>query len=135
MKWDKCEQDIEDFEQEKQIQEWLSQNGNGEFEFKHITSKGTARNTLIKAAFSLDQEISVNGSSTFSDLIAGSDGRDLECGPITDELEPDAREKISGYLFALGFNQGDVKWIIKTLQLSTQRNKSHFEKSLIDSEW
>ena len=87
-KWGANEQDLEDFEQEKLIQDWLRENGGDtEFEFKHISSKGTPRNTLIKASFSLDQEIKTDSSGTFADLIIGSDGRDLECGPVVDDFD------------------------------------------------
>jgi hypothetical protein len=135
-KWDVNDQDQEDFDQEKQIREWLEREGNtGTVEFKHINSKGRARNTLLKGSISLDQEITDDGAGTFADIIAGSDGRDLECGPCIDEPEREPQEKIYGYLSALGFNQGDLEWLIKMLKLSNQENKRHSEKSPIDSEW
>ncbi len=89
-----CDEDIEDFEQEKLIQEWLRSTGNaGRIELKHTTSKGTARNTLIKAAISLDEKMSDNDDSgTYADLIAGSDGRDLEYGEPDDSFEREIEE-------------------------------------------
>lgn len=136
-KWGAGEEDLEDYEQERVIQEWLKREGRvGEIELKHITGKGNVRNTLLKASFSLDQRISTeDGSRTFADLIAGSDGRDLECGGVVDEFERDPEEQISGYLFALGFNQGDVKWLIKIFKLSIKENMQLFPTSAIDSEW
>lgn len=136
-KWGANEEDIRDFEQEKIIQDWLNSEGRtGEIEFQHITSKGNVRNTLLKASFSLDQEISSeDGGRTFADLIAGSDGRDLECGGVGDELERDPEEQISGYLSALGFNKGDIKWLIKIFKLSIKENMRLFPTSVTDLEW
>ena len=74
-----CAQDEEDFEQEKQIEAWLAREGrSGELEFQHFNRKGNARNTLVRAQVRLDAQISEDETGTFADLIAGSDGRDLE---------------------------------------------------------
>jgi len=128
-------QDEEDCAQEKLIQQWLKQQGAIEqFDFKHINRKGTARNTLVKAEVRLDQKIREDGDSTFADFIAGSDGRDLLGGGDIDEPQPEPIEKISGYLFALGFNQGDVKWLIKIFKSSVTKKQLHSEKFLNDSE-
>ena len=136
MKWATNEQDDEDFEQERLIEQWLEREGkSGSIDLKHITSKGTVRNTLVKASISLDQEITQDGGGTFADLIAGLDGRDLEIGSLECDPEGDAREQIFWYLSALGFNQGEIEWLIKTLKLSIQENKSLFEKLAISSEW
>jgi hypothetical protein len=135
-KYGPCEQDEEDFGQEKLIQDWIKSQGNAvEFEFQHINRKGNARNTLVKAQVRLDQQISEDGSGTFADLIAGSDGRDLYCGGDVDESQPEPHEKIHGYLSALNFNQGEITWLIKTLKLSILENKLLLEKSVIDLEW
>jgi hypothetical protein len=129
-KWSTNDEDQEDFEQEKQIQEWLKSQGNASsFEFKHINRNGRARNTLVKAAISLDQEIREDGSGTFADIIAGSDGRDLFGGDEFDGTERDPLQKISGYLSALGFEQGEVICLIRTLKSSIDQNKWRSEKS------
>lgn len=128
-------QDQEDCAQEKIIQQWLKQQGNAsEFDFKHINRKGTARNTLVKAEVRLDQKIKNDGDSTFADFIAGSDGRDLYSGGDIVFLQPEPVEKIHGYLFALGFNQGEIKWLIKMFKSSITEKQLRSEKFLIDSE-
>ncbi len=132
-----CAEDHEDFEQEKLIQEWLKREGrSGQLEYHHINSKGNARNTLVKASISLDQKVGdeIDGAR-FGDLIAGSDGRDLECGSDPPETEREAEEVIHGYLFALGFNQGELEWLIKMLKLSMEQKQWLLEKSPTDSEW
>lgn len=129
-------EDQEDFAQEQEIQQWLEREGlAGQFELKHITRKGTARNTLVRAEVRLDQEIADDGSGTFADLIAGSDGRDLYGGGDDIELTPEPIDKVRGYLQFLGFNKGDIEWVIKTLKLSVRENKWLLEKYPIDSEW
>lgn len=128
-------QDEEDCAQEKLIQQWLKQQGNvGAVDFKHINRKGTARNTLVKAEVRLDQKIGDDTDTTFADFIAGSDGRDLYSGGDADELKPEPTEKIYGYLFALGFKQGEAKWLIKMFKSSVTKKQSHSEKFLTDSE-
>lgn len=128
-------QDQEDCAQEKLIQEWLKQQGNaGAIDFKHINRKGAARNTLVKAEVRLDQKIKDDGDSTFADFIAGSDGRDLYSGGDANELKPEPIEKIYGYLFALGFNQGEMKWLIKMFKSLVTKKQLHSEKFLTDSE-
>lgn len=89
-KWGICEQDKEDFDQEKIIQEWLKREGRTEqLEYKHISSKGTPRNTLDTRSIRLDQKVSDGESSrTYADIIAGSDGRNLECGLDCDTSDP-----------------------------------------------
>lgn len=88
------EEDEEDFEQEKLIKEWLEREGrDGEIELKHISRKGTARNTLVKASISLDEKMSDDDSKgTFADLIAGCDGRDLDDGEPDDPFEREIEE-------------------------------------------
>lgn len=134
-KYEANDQDHEDFEQERQIKEWLNREGNDRaIDFQYITSKGTARNTILKSSIRLDQKIGEDGSGTFADIIAGCDGRDfIERGDF-DGFEIDASEKIRGYLFILGFNQGEIKWLQKTLLLSMEQKRSRLWKSLIDSE-
>jgi len=127
-------QDEEDCEQEKLIQEWLKQQGKvGAVELKHINRKGTARNTLVKAEVRLDQKIGEDTETTFADFIAGSDGRDLYSGGSADDIKSEPIEKIHGYLFALGFNQGEIKWLIKIFKSSVTKRQLHSEKFLNDS--
>lgn len=134
-KWT-CEQDEEDFEQEKLIKDWIGQRRDVEFEFQHINRKGNARNTLIRASISLDQKIGEDSSGTFADLIAGSDGRDLECGPEPDEVERDFKKEISGYLSVIGFKEKEIECLIKIMLRSlTQKKQSPSGRSLIDLEW
>jgi len=119
-KYELCDEDKEDFKQEKLIQEWLEREGSaGAIEFKHISSKGTARNTLVKASIRLDEKIFDDGAGTYADLVVGSDGRDFDCGRIGDESLPTAQEKIFGYLSALGFNQGEIKCLEKIMWKSS----------------
>ncbi len=73
-------QDQEDFEQEMHIKAWLEREGRAaDFGYEHINRKGNARNTLVRAHVHLDAKVQEDGSGTFADLVAGSDGRDLEC--------------------------------------------------------
>jgi hypothetical protein len=131
-----CAQDEEDFEQEKLIKQWLEREGRVEqIDYRHINSKGHARNTLVKASISLDQKVSDEADGArFGDLIAGSDGRDLECGGELPEPEREAEEIIHGYLFALGFNQGEVECLVKILKSSIKVKQSLCEKSATDLE-
>jgi hypothetical protein len=128
-------QDEEDCAQEKLIQEWLKREGiASEFGLKHINSKGTARNTLVRAQVRLDQKIKDDGSNTFADLIAGCDGRDLVCRGGVDESEIEPEEQIYGYLSALGFKQEERSWLLKMWKLLIQENKLRLEKSATDLE-
>lgn len=126
-----CEQDADDFEQELSIQKWLeSQDEAPEFDFKHISSKGTARNTLVRASFSLDQKITEDSSGTFADLIAGSDGRDLFSGN-----EPTLEDILDAHFVFLGFDEELSEWLIKKLKSSQPNDKLLLERFLTDSEW
>lgn len=120
-----CEQDIEDFEQEKLIQEWLKTTGEaafGEFEFKHISSKGTARNTIDQRSIRLDAQMrDEKDSGTFADIVAGSDGRDLECRLDGPEPEPKTaseilEENIDLFFDAIGASEGTKKWAKKSIK-------------------
>lgn len=133
-KWSVNEEDEQDFEQEKIIQEWISQQSAREFEFKYINRKGNARNTTFKG-ISLDQKIKEDGSGTFADIIAGCDGRDLECGREPDEVDVDPKDQIESYLLCLGFAKGEIECLIKLLKKLILENKSLLPKSAIDSEW
>lgn len=129
-------EDHEDCAQEKLIQEWLRREGSAvDFDFKHITSKGTARNTLVKAQVRLDAQIQDDSAGTFADLIAGSDGRDLYSGGDDDETSFTATEKIYGYLSALNFNEGEIKWLVKKLKSSMTKSETLSQIFRTDSEW
>jgi hypothetical protein len=137
-KWQTNDQDQEDFEQEKLIERWLERAGkSGSVELVHISSKGTARNTLIKASVSLDQRISETGegTGTFADVIAGSDGRDLDFGESDHDPEVEAREQIFWNLSALGFEEGEVLCLVKILKLSIQETSSPSRTFRNDLEW
>lgn len=148
-KYEANEQDVEDFEQEQLIREWLEREGGaGEFEFKHISSKGTARNTIDKRSIRLDAKVSdEEGSRTYADLIAGCDGRDLECGPVADEPEPKtAEEKLNEnldlFFDAIGVAEGTKAWAKKSIRSaeslrklrSLMKEEKPFEISLISLE-
>jgi len=128
-KYETCEQDVEDFEQEKLIQEWLDQTGAGEIEFKYISRKGTARNTLDKRSVRLDAQVSDEaGSRAFADIIAGSDGRDLECGGVVDESEPKtAAEKLDENIYfffdAIGVSEETKVWAKKSIKSAESLRK------------
>jgi len=108
----------------------------GSIELQHINSKGRARNTLVKASISLDQQVGQDSDSCrYGDLIKGSDGRDLELGSLEPDPEVEAREIIHGYLFALGFNQGDVTWLETILKLSIAGSEKLYRTLVSDSEW
>lgn len=137
MKYDLAQEDLEDFEQEKRIQEWLASQGEGSdgFVFAYTTSKGTARSSRVRASISLDQKITEDsGSGTFADLVAGSDGRDLYDGDDS-ESAPQAQDIIRAYLRALNFTEDLQEWLVKTLKSSISQSKSLFETYLTDSEW
>lgn len=128
-----CEQDEEDHEQDKAIKNWLENNPQGrdvDFDYKFITRKGTARNTLVRASFSLDREISEHGTGTLADFVKGSDGRDLYSG---DSVSPDVA--IDAYLYFLGFEEELTEWIVKMLKLSANQSNWLSEKYQTDSEW
>lgn len=116
-------EDTEDFEQEKKIQEWLSSIANEsrkiEFDFKHITSKGTARNTRVRASISLDQKISEDSEGTFADIIAGCDGRDTIDRIYTPEIleETDPEKAALEIYSAMGFNEEESIWLARNSQL------------------
>lgn len=130
------EQDLQDFEQEIEIKRWLECEGRTDkIDLKYISCKGTARNTLLRGAFSLDQKIGEDSSGTFADIIVGSDGRDLFGGDRDIDFRREAEQKIRWYLSALKFNEGEIKWLLTILLSSTAKNKPHLEKYLNDSEW
>lgn len=72
-------EDLKDFEQEKRIKEWLSSQSHEDrgIVLPYTSSKGTARNSRVRAAFSLDQKVCNDSETTFANFVAGSDGRDL----------------------------------------------------------
>jgi hypothetical protein len=150
-KYEICEQDLEDYEQEKLIQEWLKREGRtDEFESKYISRKGTARNTIDKRSIRLDAQISdEHGSGTYADIIAGSDGRDLECRGDGDEVDrgpAPAAERLESeldlFLDAIGVTEGVKAWAKKSLKSaeslrslrSLMKEDERFETLTIDLE-
>src|SRR5947208_2674604 len=128
-------EDIEDFEQEKRIKEWLENQGIGpERDLQpYTTSKGTARNSRVRASLSLDQKIQDDSKGTFADIIGGSDGRDLCNGrPIEPEIE--AREIVRQYLDCLLKKRELVLWVEKTLKCWITQNERLYQTFLIDLE-
>ncbi len=121
-KFGPSEQDEEDCEQEKLIQEWLKQQGSAaEFEYKHINRKGSARNTVVRAQVRLDQKIKDDTAGTFADLIAGCDGRDLECRLDGVPTEPKAAAEIldssiDWFFDAIGVTEDTKQWAKNSLK-------------------
>lgn len=130
-KYGPSEQDQADFEQEKLIKEWLEREGRtDEFGYQHINRKGLARNTTVRAQVRLDQQIREDGTGTFADLIAGCDGRDLECGRDSDET-PDRQEtaadrlesELNLFFDAIGVSEGTKKWGMKSVKSAESLRK------------
>jgi hypothetical protein len=129
------EEDEEDFEQEKKIRDWLNESGSKErFEFKSINREGNARHIGVAASFSLDQKVGEDTDTTFADVVAGSDGRDLFGGENAGPTEYLDWEQIQEYLEMLGMDEGLTRWVTKTLKWSVLNNKSLFRKLLTDLE-
>lgn len=106
-------EDNEDYEQELAIKQWLEQNGNPGFDFTSINRKGNARHIGDVGCFSLDQKISEeNGGGTYADLVAGSDGRDLECGEDLgeDDNGMSAECCLEILLKSIGANKEALRW-------------------------
>lgn len=127
-----CKQDIEDFEQEQLINDWLKREGAaGAVEFKYINRKGAARNTIDQRSVRLDWQVrDEKGSGTYADFIAGSDGRDLECRLDFERgLESPEKsaadlldEKIEEFCEILNLT-GSAEWIKKSLRESQNLEK------------
>jgi hypothetical protein len=126
------QEDEEDYEQEKAIQDWLKtqQRANDKFNYQYINSKGNARNSRVRASFSLDQKIKEGETGALADFVAGSDGRDLYNGEAAD-----AGEYLDAYLACLGLDEETSEWVVKTLKLSVGQSKLHLETFLTDLEW
>lgn len=145
------EQDLDDFAQEQLIKDWLEREGRvAEFEFKHISRHGTARNTLVKAEVRLDAQAFDDSARTFADLIAGCDGRDLLGGRDADEIDPEPKapadlldENIDLFFDAIGASEGTKAWAKKSIKSgeslrrlrSLMKDDKPFEISPINSAW
>jgi hypothetical protein len=141
-------EDLEDFEQEKAIREWLEREGRAaEFEYTSINRKGTARNSFNSRTVSLDKKVHEDGSRTLADLVAGSDGRDLAGGRFLDEVEPKSaaerlEESIDLFFDAIGASEGTKSWAKKSLKSaeslrtlrSLMKEEKQFEISPINLE-
>lgn len=135
-KWAPADEDIEDYEQEKLIKEWLKRQATvRQFDYQYINGKGNVRSSLVKASISLDQAVNEDTDTKFGDLIAGNIELYLGSGGDSRSDLPEAIEVIQGYLSALNFNKGEIEWVIKILRLSIQESKWLFEKSQTNSEW
>lgn len=135
-----CDQDREDFEQEKLINEWLNQSQPGRpelLEQRHINRQGNARNTLVRASFSIDQSIGKDNprGGTFADIVAGSDGRDLENGCSDYHFDEHFNGTVWETLTALGLDSGDISCLIKMWLHSGNLSEKLSLTSMIDSEW
>lgn len=124
------EQDEADFAQEKLIQKWLRDKGTtGEFEFQYINRKGNARSSNDQKSVRLDSKIKDEaGSETYADIIAGCDGRDLECGIDFDEIEPktpaERLDEATDYFFdSIGVSEGTKRWAKKVLRSAESLRK------------
>lgn len=135
-----CDQDREDFEQEKRINEWLNRDHPGRtdsVDCKHINRKGNARNTLVRANFSLDQQIVKHDarSGTYADLVAGSDGRDLENGDSDYHFEEYFNGLVDETLTALGLHAKEIEWLKNLWLHSEMLNELLSLTSMTDLEW
>lgn len=135
-----CDQDREDFEQEKRINEWLNRDYSGRpelLESWHINRKGNARNTLIQARFSLDQNVRKDDArgGTFADLVAGYDGRDLENGDGDYHFREHFESTVTETLQALGLREREIEWLKNLWRHSETINVWHSQTSMTDLEW
>jgi hypothetical protein len=131
-----CDQDREDFEQEKRVNAWLAEAHPGRaLEATHTTRHGTARNTLVRAAISLDQPVIEGETLSFADLIPGKDGRELEAGNPEFHFQEHFDGVVEQTLDALGFNEGEIGWLktmwLRSATLGGLRSKT----STTASEW
>jgi len=142
-----CAQDEEDFAQERAIQDWLEREGRvDDFGFEHINRKGNARNTLVRAQVRLDAKVQEDGSSTFADLIAGCDGRDLECAggdrPADGDAEPTysaavhLESELDLFCKGIGLTGGETEWVKKSVKSAASlQNLRSLMKEEKHSEW
>jgi len=136
VKWDLCDQDKEDYEQELRIQQWLDQTGNqNRIDLKHINREGNARNTLVRASFSLDQEIKEDSTGTFADFIAGDPTGGSSLGGSLGHDSRDAAAALDAYLACLGFNEEDTEWLIEKLKSLEKMKLKPSLKFQSDLEW
>lgn len=109
-------EDLEDYEQEKRIQEWLKKNNlESEFEFSSINSKGNAKHVGDIGSFSLDQQISdESGSSSFAEIIEGENNisiiQDIEEEEEKDFFEISTECCLEILLTSLGIKRETRKW-------------------------
>lgn len=127
------DEDLKDYEQEISIKKFLHSIGESDdgFDFKYINNKGNPRNFRVRASISLDQKIRKDSTGTFADIIAGSDGRDIEDGRYTEFDEGDAVERI---LTALNIKGELKKWTKKMLLLKEIKISKRWKKFQSNSE-
>lgn len=149
MKW-RNDQDEEDFKQEKLIKEWLNREGRSDqFDCQYINRKGNARNTVGTRSLGLDQKINEDGSGTFADIVAGCDGRDLECGGDAHEADDGPKtaaivldEQLDLFFDAIGIGEETKAWAKKAIKSeeslrslrSLMKDEKQFEISPINLE-
>lgn len=124
MKIFKNREDNEDYEQELAIREWLRRNGSPRFDFTSINSKGNSRHIGDMGSFSLDEKIANDdGCGTYADIIAGSDGRDMESGEACNEDDNDSLgASLEMLLISIGVKGGVLKWAKVHYRASGQLN-------------
>ena len=129
MNWSQLtEQDTEDHHQELLIKNWLSQHGAAEFHFTNTTKGGRPKASFVKASISLDQKITKDSDTTFSEFIAFQPQEDR---PSNEEIF----QQMDSYLSCLGFNERDSTWLIKILKLSNQEKFNRSKKSVMNLPW
>lgn len=115
-------QDVEDYEQEKRIRNFLQDNGipTSSFDFKYQSNKRNykGKSSNIRGAFSLDETIGgLDGGGKFSDIITSESDRSAEARLISrDEKVIDAGEVISTTLEALGIKGKLKTWTVRVLK-------------------
>lgn len=144
-------EDEEDFAQESAIREWLEREGRvSEFEYSAFTRKGTARSLVDRKSVRLEQKVRDEpGSRTYADIIAGSDGRDLECRLDPDEADdgPEtAADRLEAeldlFFDAIGASEGMRAWGKKSVKSAesirslrqSMKDDERLEISMIDLE-
>jgi collagenase-like PrtC family protease len=131
-----AKEDVDDFEQEERIRQWLASQKSGPsgFVFAYTSRKGNARHARVRASFSLDQKVFEDGKGTYQDIVAGSDGRDLlDREDIESAVEP--KTLMLANLNALKIEGELAEWVVQTLKSWIQKNERLFQTLAIDSEW
>lgn len=119
-------QDLEDYEQEKRIQEFLQREGKdvSGIAFRYLTRSGRPKSSQTPASISIDQEIKDGESGRYLDTI-GKCSEEIENfingGIDTEEVDPE--KQIGIYLEALGFKGRVLSWTKRMLRKSLKIKK------------